>query len=72
MARPPSHADGEPHGFQSFIEVVESFPKPLIAAVNGVGVGIGLTLLPHCDLVFMAEGARVRAPFVSLTDGVTG
>jgi enoyl-CoA hydratase/carnithine racemase len=48
---------------------VTSFPKPLLAAVNGIGVGIGLTVLPHCDLVFIAEGARLRAPFVSL--GVT-
>jgi enoyl-CoA hydratase/carnithine racemase len=69
MARPPRHRDGEPHGFIPFIECVESFPKPLIAAVNGIAVGIGLTLLPHCDLVFIARGARLRAPFVSL--GVT-
>ncbi len=69
MARPPKHRDGKPHGFTPFIEQVESFPKPLIAAVNGIGVGIGLTLLPHCDLVLIARGARLRAPFVSL--GVT-
>ena len=65
----PTYDDGLRHGFIPFIEVVESFPKPMIAAVNGVGVGIGLTLLPHCDLVFMAEGARLQAPFVRL--GVT-
>ncbi len=69
MAKPVRHGDGEPHGFIPFIEVVEAFPKPLIAAVNGIGVGIGLTLLPHCDLVLIARGARLRAPFVSL--GVT-
>ncbi len=69
MSRPPKYSDGEPHGFVAFIETVESFPKPLLAAVNGVGVGIGLTILPHCDIVMMAEGARLRAPFVSL--GVT-
>ncbi len=69
LARPARHADGAPHGFTPFIETVEAFPKPLIAAVNGIGVGIGLTLLPHCDLVLIAEDARLRAPFVSL--GVT-
>ncbi|MCZ6463680.1 MAG: enoyl-CoA hydratase-related protein [Proteobacteria bacterium] len=69
MERSRRHADGEPHGFTPFIEAVEAFPKPLIAAVNGIGVGIGLTLLPHCDLVLIAEGARLRAPFVTL--GVT-
>lgn len=69
MARPPRHPRGERHGFVPFMEAVESFPKPLIAGVNGIGVGIGLTLLPHCDLVLIAEGARLRAPFVRL--GVT-
>lgn len=63
------HDDGERHGFAPFIEVVESFPKPLLAAVNGLAVGIGLTLLPHCDLVLISKTARLRAPFVSL--GVT-
>jgi len=69
MAEPRRHGGAERHGFEPFIEVVEAFPKPLVAAVNGLGVGIGLTLLPHCDLVLMADTARLRAPFVSL--GVT-
>ena len=55
--------------FPEFISTVATFPKPLIAAVNGIGVGIGLTLLPHCDLAYMSESARLRAPFASL--GVT-
>src|SRR6185369_10620667 len=42
------------------------FDKPLIAAVNGVGVGIGLTLLLHCDYAYIARGARLRAPFITL------
>lgn len=69
MASPRRHTDGRRHGFTPFLEALEAFPKPLVAAVNGLGVGIGLTLLPHCDLVLMAEDARLRAPFVSL--GVT-
>lgn len=69
MARPRRHDDGLPHGFPPFIKALEAFPKPLIAAVNGLGVGIGLTMLLHCDLVFVSTGARLRAPFVSL--GVT-
>lgn len=69
MANRPKYPPGERHGFQPFIEAVESFSKPLIAAVNGLGVGIGLTILPYCDRVIMDEGARLRAPFVSL--GVT-
>jgi len=69
LESPRRHADGARHGFPPFIETLEAFPKPLVAAVNGIGVGIGLTMLPHCDLVLMADDARLRAPFVSL--GVT-
>jgi enoyl-CoA hydratase/carnithine racemase len=54
------------HGFQRFVGVLESFPKPLLAAVNGVAVGLGVTMLPYCDLVLVAEDARLRAPFASL------
>jgi enoyl-CoA hydratase/carnithine racemase len=63
MAAPPP---GEPPGFPSFMDRLTAFDKPLLAAVNGVGVGIGLTLLLHCDVVWIAEGARLRAPFVPL------
>jgi enoyl-CoA hydratase/carnithine racemase len=40
--------------------------KPLIAAVNGVGVGIGATMLGYADLVFMSSTARLKCPFTSL------
>jgi enoyl-CoA hydratase/carnithine racemase len=69
LESPRRHDDDLAHGFPTFIASVEAFPKPLIVAVNGIGVGIGLTLLPHCDLVLIADDARLRAPFVSL--GVT-
>jgi len=58
-------ADGE-HGFPGFMNVLCAFDKPLIAAVNGVGVGIGLTMLLHCDIVYVSETARLRAPFIPL------
>jgi enoyl-CoA hydratase/carnithine racemase len=69
MAKRPRYDDGERHGFPPFIEALESFDKPLVAAVNGVAVGIGLTMLAHCDLVLVGESARLRAPFVGL--GIT-
>ena len=49
--------------------MLESFDKPLLAAVNGLALGIGATILPHCDIVWIAEGARLKVPFVTL--GVT-
>ena len=52
--------------FGAFMDRLIGFDKPLIAAVNGVGVGIGLTLLLHCDVVYISRRARLRAPFVTL------
>ena len=69
MAAPPNHGDGELHGYRGLIPVLEAFDKPLLAAVNGLALGIGATILPHCDIVWIAEGARLKVPFVTL--GVT-
>ena len=54
------------HGFPALLETIVEFDKPLFAAVNGLGVGIGLTILLHCDCVWIARGARLRAPFTTL------
>jgi enoyl-CoA hydratase/carnithine racemase len=54
------------HGFSRFVDTAAAFEKPLLAAVNGIGVGIGLTILLHCDLAVIADTARLRAPFVPL------
>jgi enoyl-CoA hydratase/carnithine racemase len=51
------------------MRALQEVPVPLVAAVNGLAVGFGVTLLPWCDLVLVGESARLRVPFVSL--GVT-
>ncbi len=52
--------------FTVMIDALADFPKPLICAVNGLGVGIGTTVLGYADLVFMSSDARLKCPFTSL------
>jgi enoyl-CoA hydratase/carnithine racemase len=51
---------------EEFLKTLPHVKKPLIAAVHGRAVGIGLTLLLHCDLVYVAEDALLSCPFVNL------
>lgn len=53
-------------GFMPCVAEIEQFPKPLLAAVNGVAVGFGVTMLLHCDLVVASSEARFQLPFASL------
>ncbi len=49
-----------------FLKAMADLDKPVVAAVRGRAVGIGLTLLLHCDMVVVAEDALLSAPFVNL------
>jgi enoyl-CoA hydratase/carnithine racemase len=62
----PPREDGKPNGYYGLMQALVAFDKPLLAAVRGVGVGIGATFLFHCDVVYVGESLRLRLPFVSL------
>jgi enoyl-CoA hydratase/carnithine racemase len=49
-----------------FLSALARAQKPYVAAVQGLAVGVGTTMLMHCDLVFIAEDAKLTTPFVNL------
>jgi enoyl-CoA hydratase/carnithine racemase len=63
LANPPHGAD---RPAPRFLHAISHAAKPIVAAVHGVAVGIGTTMLAHCDLVYAAEGTRFHLPFVNL------
>ncbi|WP_420109154.1 enoyl-CoA hydratase/isomerase family protein [Mycolicibacter arupensis] len=65
MVTDPDFVPGK-HGFRGLITALGQFPKPLICAVNGLGLGIGTTILGYADLAFMSSTARLKCPFTSL------
>jgi enoyl-CoA hydratase/carnithine racemase len=52
--------------FARLLDVLANFEKPLFAAVNGLAVGFGATMLMYCDVVLVAQTARLRLPFTEL------
>jgi enoyl-CoA hydratase/carnithine racemase len=63
MDNPPTSDSSE---VSQFLESLLNFPKPLIAAVKGNAVGVGTTMLLHCDVVVASPSAKFSMPFASL------
>ena len=63
MQRPPAGAESPVF---LFMKALAGCGKPVVAAVTGAAIGIGTTLLLHCDLVYVSDEARLAMPFVSL------
>jgi enoyl-CoA hydratase/carnithine racemase len=64
LNRPRPHIDESP--VFRFMRALILCDKPVVAAVTGAAIGIGTTLLLHCDLVYIADDARLAMPFASL------
>lgn len=65
FAESPPHGGGASSAFE-FISMLPRIEKPLVAAVDGPAVGVGTTMLLHCDLVFVSDRAQLHLPFVNL------
>lgn len=57
---------GENSPVARFLRAISTAGKPVVAAVTGVAVGVGTTMLLHCDLVYVGTDARLSLPFVNL------
>ena len=62
MQRPPS--DEDVAGRSRFMKALIGCDKPVVAAVTGAAIGIGTTMLLHCDFVYVSDEARLAMPFV--------
>lgn len=66
MQHPPHFGDTETSPVERFMRALVACEKPVIAAVDGLAIGIGTTLLLHCDLAYASERASFKTPFVDL------
>lgn len=57
---------GPDHPLPRFMKLLSEFPKPVVAGVCGPAIGIGVTMLLHCDLIYAGESARFQFPFVNI------
>ncbi|MCU0964621.1 MAG: enoyl-CoA hydratase [Burkholderiaceae bacterium] len=67
MSRPPGGgSDGQDSPVFQFMRALIECDKPVIAAVTGAAIGIGTTMLLHCDFAYVSDEARLAMPFVGL------
>ena len=60
----PTNATDSP--VMEFMSGMSQFPKPIVGAVNGIAIGVGVTMLLHCDLVYASASSRFLMPFSSI------
>ena len=63
LSAPPT---GQESPVMQFLLAISEARKPIVAAVNGLAVGVGVTMLLHCDLAYAGSGATFQMPFVNL------
>ena len=63
LEHPPTSEDST---VAAFLSAIHNFPKPLIAAIKGNAIGVGTTMLLHCDIAVAGEDAKFQLPFTSL------
>jgi enoyl-CoA hydratase/carnithine racemase len=65
LTAPPGNQEGPPP-FEFMMDAICALEKPLVAAVRGCAIGYGMTVLFHCDVVYVGESVRMRMPFANL------
>jgi enoyl-CoA hydratase/carnithine racemase len=67
LSRPPGQgSDAQDSPVFRFLNALTNCGKPVVAAVTGAAIGVGATMLLHCDFVYVSDEARLAMPFVSL------
>ena len=69
---PKQASEKSAHILRNYVASFIEYPKPLILALNGPAVGIGATVIPLCDFVFMSSRATLRTPFASTAQAPEG
>lgn len=66
IARPGARGEAKSEAFVGLIDTLADLPKPFIVAINGPGVGFGMTIIGFADVAFMSSEARLRCPFTAI------